>query len=92
MPPWRPFTTPSTAQTLGLKALAFLAADADAIHRFLGNSGLDATTLRQRAADSHTLAAVLEFLLANEALLAQFCGAEAIAPKDVHIASHRLGG
>lgn len=58
----------------------------------MGSSGLDAGSLRRGAADPHFLGAVVDFLLANEALLTQFCEAEAVEPRSIHLASHQLGG
>ncbi len=51
---------------LGLQALGYVAADPDLGPRFLALSGLDATTLRARAADPSLLAAVIDFLQARE--------------------------
>lgn len=36
--------------------------------------------------------AVLDFLLAHEDLLLQFCESAAVAPRQLHLARHRLGG
>jgi hypothetical protein len=86
-----PFTQ-SGAETLGLKALAFLAGSPEALDRFLSLSGIDADSLRQRAGEPECLAAVLEFILSNEELLTQFCADEDIDPRAVHLAAGRLGG
>lgn len=67
-----------SAQTLALQALAFLAARDDPFTAFLSLSGTDPATLRARAAEPEVLAAVLDFLLADEALLVAFCQAEAL--------------
>jgi len=80
------------AEKLGLEALAFLAASPDDLNRFLSLSGLDAASLRSRAAEPHLLAAVLEFLLANEALLTRFCQEGCVDAKAVHLAAARLAG
>jgi hypothetical protein len=84
--------TQAGAETLGLKALAFLAGSPEALDRFLTLSGTDAESLRQRAGNPECLAAVLEFLLANEELLTQFCADENIDPRGVHFAAGRLSG
>jgi hypothetical protein len=81
----------SHAETLGLKALTFVAGAPDALSRFLTLSGTDAETLRQHAGEPECLAAVLEFLLANEDLLTQFCEDENIDPGALHLAAARLG-
>jgi Protein of unknown function (DUF3572) len=78
--------------TLGLKALAFLAGAQEDLQRFMAVSGADAATLRARADEPEFLAAVLDYLLANETLLVDFCTAESLEPREVHLAAARLGG
>jgi len=80
------------AETIGLKALAFLAADENELPRFLALSGLDIADLRERAGDAGFLAAVIDHVLSSDALLTAFCEGEGLTPKDVHLASHRLSG
>jgi hypothetical protein len=84
--------TPVNAQTLALKALGFLANSDDALQRLMDQSGLDVGTLKDRAGDRDTLASLLDFLLADEQLLMDFCDQESIEPKSVHIAQHMLAG
>jgi hypothetical protein len=81
-----------SAETVGLKALAFLAADEDELSRFLALSGLDIADIRERAGDAGFLAAVIDHVLSSDALLTAFCEGEGLIPKDVHLASHKLGG
>jgi len=83
--------TQSGAETLGLKALTFLAGSPEALDRFLTLSGTDAESLRQRAGEAECLAAVLEFLLTNEELLTRYCEDEGVNPRAVHLAAARLG-
>ena len=83
--------THSHAETLGLKALTFLAGTPEAVGRFLALSGMDGKTLRLRADEPDLLAAVLEFFLANEDLLTQFCEQESTDARAVHLAAARLG-
>lgn len=80
------------AETLGLKGLTWLAGDAEALGRFLAGSGLGPDELRERAADPELLAAVLEFLLADDALLTAFCTDEGIKPARMHEARRLLPG
>jgi Protein of unknown function (DUF3572) len=80
------------AQLLGLKALGFVANSDGALERLMELSGLDALTLRQRAGEPEVLASLLDFLLADEALLVEFCEAESVDARDVHMARHLLGG
>jgi uncharacterized protein DUF3572 len=79
------------AETVGLKALSFLAAEPETLDRFLTASGADPSMLRHEAEAAHVLAAVLEFLLGNEPLLIRFCESEAIDARAVHLAAARLG-
>jgi hypothetical protein len=81
-----------SAETIALQALAFLASSPEALHRFVAVSGADAASLRQRAAEPEFLSAVLDYLLANEDLLTQFCENESLAARTVHVAAARLSG
>jgi Protein of unknown function (DUF3572) len=79
-------------EIIGLKALAFLAGDSEALERFVALSGADAASIRARAAEPEFLTAVLDYLLANETLLLAFCETESLEPRDIHVAAARLGG
>jgi hypothetical protein len=83
---------PENAEILGLKALAWLAADEEELNRFLALSGTDPATLRHSAGDPALLGAVLDFLLAQDVLLLRFCEDEAIRPAAVHQARRTLEG
>lgn len=82
----------SDAEILGLKALTWLAGDEAALLRFLAGSGLERDDLHARASEPELLAAVLDFLLAEDALLAAFCAEEGIGPAMVHKARRQLPG
>jgi len=82
--------TRDRAETLALDGLAFLAGSPDRIGQFLKNSGLDAAELRRRAADPDILRAVLDFLLSDDSLVADFCRSEGLEPRDLHMANHLL--
>jgi hypothetical protein len=83
-------TTPEKAEILALEALAWLAGQADGIARFLAVSGLEATDLRRAAGEPDLLRAVLDFLLANEPLLLDFCETASISSRAVHMARYQL--
>jgi len=82
--------TPVAAETLGLKALTWLAAKPDALARFFSASGLGAADLRGRASEPDLLAAVVDYLLSREALAMEFCETEVVASRDLHLAQHVL--
>jgi hypothetical protein len=65
-----------SAETLALRALAWIAADDDLLGRFLGASGASPGDLAAGAADPWFLAAVLEFVLTDDSLVMGFCDAE----------------
>lgn len=71
-----------TAQTLALEVVGWLASDDEMFGAFLAASGASAAELRARVADPAFLGAVLDFLLADEAVLLRFC-ADAGHPPDL---------
>lgn len=79
------------AETLALEALAFLAEDEDRLMRFLGQSGLEGRDLKALAGAPETLAAVLDYLLADEALAKAFCEASGTEARLLLTAQHVLG-
>jgi hypothetical protein len=83
--------TRQDAATLGLRALAWLARD-EQVDRFMAVSGLNPSDLRERADEPELLAAVLEFVLANEDLAVGFCEGESVPARDIHTAHGLLGG
>ena len=80
------------AEILALQGLGWLAGDEEGLERFLALSGLDMGSLRTQAGSPDMNIAVLDFLLGHEDLLMRFCEASGIAPRDLHLARHRLGG
>jgi len=84
--------TPENAEILALEGLGWLAQDSDSIQKFLNLSGMDVADLRAAAGDPATCAAVLDFLLADEALLLKFCDAADVNPPSILSARRALGG
>ena len=80
------------AETLALKALGFLARDTDALLRLLTLSGLELDDLRERAGDPELLAAVMDFLLSDDGLLARFAEEEGLGAEEIHAARRALPG
>lgn len=54
------------AQTVALRALAFIAEDPDRLARFLALSGCGPADLRERIGDPAFLGGVLDFLMGHE--------------------------
>ena len=84
--------TPENAEILAFATLGWLAGEPEDLQKFLNLSGLDVDALRQGAGSPEMSVAILDYLLAHEALLLRFCEAEGIKPKDLHLARHVLGG
>ena len=68
--------TRDAAETLGLRALGWLASNEELFPVFLGATGADVAGLRTQAADPAFLGAVLDFLLMDDAWIVAFCDAE----------------
>ncbi len=79
----RPVPSPELAETLAIGALAFLAGRPEALAGFLQLSGLDPADLRNAAAESGFLAGLLDYFLANEALLVDYAADAGIAPEEI---------
>jgi hypothetical protein len=84
--------TGPSAEILAIKALGYLADSEGALTRFLAESGTDSLNLRERAGDPEFLAAVVDFLLADDELLTGFCDRESLEPKTMHLVRHALPG
>ena len=69
------------AETIALKALAFVVGDDEGSRRFFALSGLEPHNLRASAGEPETLAGVLDFLLGDEARLMRFCDDAGLAPE-----------
>ncbi|MDE3114411.1 MAG: DUF3572 domain-containing protein [Pseudomonadota bacterium] len=86
-----PAAKASHAETVAIEALGFLAA-ADALGRFMNVSGADLDTIRARADDPEFLAAVMDFLLGDDALVTDFCAQENLDPQSLHRLRRALPG
>ncbi len=60
------------ARDLAAKALIFIAQEPERIGRFLAQSGVGPSEIRERAQDSAFLGGILDHLLADESLLVAF--------------------
>ncbi len=68
------------AEILALRVLEWVAGQEDIINAFLGGSGLSPSDLARIAEDPVLMAAVLDFLLEDEARLLAFCADTGVAP------------
>jgi len=84
--------TAASAETIALKGLGFLAESPDALARFLALSGLEPDSLKRNVGEPEFLAAVTDFLLADDVLLKAFCDAESLDPKMMHLVRRALPG
>ena len=79
------------AETLGLRALAYVVGDPTLGPRLLALTGLDAPTLRAQVGDPALLAATLAFLEGHEPSLVACARALDIDPKTLVAAREVLG-
>jgi hypothetical protein len=78
------------AEVIAIRALGYLAQNAEQLSRFLGLTGLTIETLRNDAGSHQVLAAVLDHLVGDESLLLTFAATAAISPQDIAAAHVRL--
>ena len=80
------------AETIALQAVTWIMAEEGIRDRFLALSGIDTGELATGLADHRFLAAVLEFLLANEPDLLAWCQDIDLDPELPLAAAAELGG
>lgn len=83
---------PEEAEILALKALTFLAQSPDELERFVALSGIRPADLRDRAGDGDILAAVMDFILADDTQITQLCEAADVDPRQLYLARRALPG
>jgi Protein of unknown function (DUF3572) len=71
------------AETIAAQGLAFLAADAERLARFLALTGLQPADLAARVGAGEVLSAVLSYLAADESLLLTFAANSHVAPETI---------
>ncbi|WP_186419971.1 DUF3572 domain-containing protein [Bosea sp. CS1GBMeth4] len=84
--------TSEEAETLALRALAFLASEPERLEPFLAATGLGPATLRGAAQEPGFLLGVLDHLCASESLLLEFAGNLGLNPDMVVQAREILAG
>lgn len=73
--------TEGQAEILALQALGWLAAQDDLLGVFLGAGGVSQADLTARADDPEVMAAVLDFILMDDAWVTGFCAAHGLPPE-----------
>jgi len=89
-PPGPPIRSIDDAQTVALKAIAFIAADEDLLPRFVALTGSGLDEIKSRIGDPAFLGGVLDFILNDEPTLLAFVAAEELAPETPMAARLRL--
>ncbi|MDJ0821907.1 MAG: DUF3572 domain-containing protein [Paracoccaceae bacterium] len=69
-----------TAETIGLQAVAWLAAHDELLPVFLGSTGASEADFREGLQDPDFQGSVLDFILMDDAWVQQFCAAQELAP------------
>lgn len=86
-------TARESAETMALQAMAWLLADPDLCAVFLRDTGLSPSDLPATARSARGLAAVVDFLLADERRVLSFCGAHGLPPDaPLRARAHLPGG
>lgn len=85
-------TTIEDAQTLALRALAFLATEPERLGPFLSATGLGPENLRAAASEPEFLAAVLDHIGSSDSLLLEFAETTRLPPDAVAEACRVLAG
>jgi uncharacterized protein DUF3572 len=88
----RQSANPDFAQSVAVRALAFIAADDDRLSRFLSLTGLGPHNLRTAAAEPAFLSSVLDYLAGDEELLVSFAADAGLKPDAVARAREALCG
>lgn len=84
--------TQEFAETVGLQALAWLAANEDLLPVFLGSTGASEADVRSGATDPAFLGSLLEFLMMDDAWVISFCDSISIPYERVMQARYALPG
>ncbi len=74
----------SDAENLAIEALVFLAQQPDLMNRFLSLTGIEVSSIREAAGEPAFLTGVLQFYLAHEPTLMQFCEATGHKPESMN--------
>jgi len=78
------------AEIVAIQALSFVAEDPERLGAFLAESGIGPDTLRSSAADPRFLAAVLDFVMRDDATVKAFAEASNLHPTNIAAAHQAL--
>ena len=81
-----------TAETIGLQALAWLAANEELLPVFMGASGTSSEDFRERAGEPDFLCSILDFLMMDDAWVVEVCDVMAIGYDQLMVARQSLPG
>jgi hypothetical protein len=79
-------------ETIAIRVLQFIAADPEALSRFMVLTGLEAGQLRAAAGEPGFLSGVLSYIAGDEALLQAFAASAGLDPARVAEAARMAGG
>ncbi|MBF0268877.1 MAG: DUF3572 domain-containing protein [Alphaproteobacteria bacterium] len=83
--------TVEDAETIALKAMAYIAADEELMPRFINLTGCSSIEdIRDRLADRSFLGSVLDFILGNEPTTIAFSESQSMAPEIPMLARAKL--
>jgi Protein of unknown function (DUF3572) len=82
----------AAAEQVAIQALGYLAHEPEQLARLLALSGLDPQTIRTAAGDPRFLNGILDYVVADEALLVAFAVDAGIPPERVVMARNMLSG
>jgi hypothetical protein len=80
------------AEALAVAALGYLASEPDRLGMFLSETGLGPENVRAAASSPGFMAAVLDYLIGNEAVLLDFAADQGIDPAAIPAARNALPG
>lgn len=80
------------AEAMAIQILSWLISQPDLMSRFLALSGIEASAIRQAAAEPGFLAGVIGFVMAHEPTLLAFCAENDINAERVAACHARLAG
>jgi len=81
-----------SAETVGLQALGWLAANEELLPVFLGSTGASEADVRSGATDPAFLGALLDFLMMDDAWVISFCDSISVPYERIMQARYALPG